>query len=206
MAWAWRWATTTTTAIPTSTSPLRIRFPLPQQRRRRRSPRSPRRPVSVILAGAPAPPSSTTTATASLDLFVANYVTSPWPATSDASLRLGLARLLLRRRCTGPSRTRLFQNEGGGRFRDVTEAAGITGPRAGPRGGGGRLRRRWLGRPVRGQRRRGQPALDEPPRRHLRGPRPPGSGAAYNAEGPARGEHGCRPRRTSTTTATKTCS
>ena len=64
---------------------------------------------------------------------------------------------------------RLYRNRGDGTFADVTAAA-LVGARVRPgaRRGHRRLQRRRVDRHLRRQRRRGEPALDQPARRHVR--------------------------------------
>ena len=168
-AWASPPATTTTTAITDLyVTALGPEHALPQQRQRhvhrRDGGRRRRRPV----AGARPPRSSTTTATAT------SICSSP---TTSISRRTA------NKQCFDPAGTRdycgprsyrpvpdrLFRNEGGGRFTDVTDAAGIAqADGAGLGVAVRRLQRRRLAGPLRRQRRDAEPAVDQPEGRHVR--------------------------------------
>ena len=141
-----------------------------------------------------------------LDLFVANYVDFSVDMKRGC-FSAGSARDYCNPVVYAPVPDRLFHNDGDGTFTDVSARAGIS--RAPARGLGVlgcRLQRRRLDRSVRRQRRRPEPAVDQPARiRHVQGRRPAGG---------RRGEPRWASRRgawastsvTSTMTATRICS
>ena len=74
-----------------------------------------------------------------------------------------------RRRSIGPQPSRLYRNDRNGTFADVTTPAALAGgaDRPGARRRDGGLQRRRMDRHLRRQRRRAEPALDQPARRHV---------------------------------------
>ena len=106
-----------------------------------------------------------------LDLFVANYLDFTVADNKICFDPVG-ARDYCSPRAYRPVPDRLYRNEGSGRFTNVTEQAGIS--KADGAGLGvtrRRLQRRWLARSLRRQRCDPQSALDQPPRRDVRGRR-----------------------------------
>ena len=104
-----------------------------------------------------------------LDLFVANYLDFT-PAGNKRCTDPAGARDYCAPRAYRPVPDRLYRNEGGGRFTDVTEPSGITkADGAGLGVATGDLQRRRLARSLRRQRRDAEPALDQPAQRHVRG-------------------------------------
>ena len=88
--------------------------------------------------------------------------------------------------------TRLFRNDGGLRFTDVTGQSRLgTAYGAGLGVAVGDFDRRRLARYLRCERRHAEPALDEPPRRHVRRPRVCWPEARERGRAP-RGQHGHR--------------
>ena len=103
-----------------------------------------------------------------LDLFVANYLDFTLAGNKLCHDAVG-ARDYCSPRAYRPVPDRLYRNEGGGRFTDVTERAGIS--KADGAGLGvvdRRLQRRRLARSLRRQRRHAEPAVDQPAQRHVR--------------------------------------
>ena len=130
-----------------------------------------------------------------LDLFAGSYVRYglEWP-TSCSGTPHG-KRYYCVPRIFEPLTSHLFRNEGGGRFADVSEAAGFA--RAPGKALGvvaTRLRRRRAARPVRHERHVAELPLDEPGRRPLRGDRARGRGRLLRQR-QAAVEHGHRHRR-----------
>ena len=143
-----------------------------------------------MIGGPPAPRSSTTIATADPDL-IGSQLRRLHPVAGNRDLQwpLRASRLLHAEEAYHPVPARLFRNEGGGRFKDVTVVSGIT--KADDAGLGvvtARLQRRRLARRLRRQRRRSQQALDQPARRHVRGRR--GCRVRLTARTGGRGGHG----------------
>ena len=90
---------------------------------------------------------------------------------------------------------RLFHNNRNGTFTDVTAASRIAQRvRSGARRHHRRLQRRRLDRPLRRQRQPGEPALDQPARRHVQ-EHGAARGRRADAGRQGRGEHGRRRRR-----------
>ena len=106
-----------------------------------------------------------------LDLFVGNYLI--YSLESDVHcLSVTGQRDYCPPNSYRPQPSRLYHNRGNGTFEDVTSKALVGGAlRPGPRRLDRRFQRRRLDRYPRRQRRRAQPALDQPARRHVQGRR-----------------------------------
>ena len=142
-------------------------------------------------SGAPARRLSDYDRDGDLDLFVANYLDFTLAGNKLCNDSLG-ARDYCSPRTYKPVPDRLYRNDGGGRFTDVTEAAGIT--KADGAGSGRldrRLQRRRLAGLLRRQRRDAESALDQPEERHVQGRRAAVGGGAER-RGQSRGQHGHR--------------
>ena len=126
-----------------------------------------------------------------LDLFVANYLDFTIADNKICHDPVG-ARDYCSPRAYRPVPDRLYRNDGRGRFVDVTEPCRHRQGRWQRVGRvGRRLQRRRLARSLRRQRCDGEPAVDQSPRRHVRGP---GAAVGRGGErgGQPRGQHGHR--------------
>ena len=167
----------------------------PQQRRRHVHRRHARRPAPTIAADGACPrPSSTTIATAGSTCSSATTCTTA--STSD----LNCQDLTGQRDYCPPNSyraqpDRLYRNRGQRhlRGRDVAGARRRR-RRPGARRLDGRLQRRRLDRHLRGQRRRAEPAVDQPEERHVQGHGAPGRRRGQRRR-QRRGQHGHRRRR-----------
>ena len=129
-----------------------------------------------------------------LDLFVTNYLDFAVTGNKRCNDALG-ARDYCGPRAYRPVPDRLYRNEGGGRFTNVTEAAGIS--KADGAGLGvvdRRLQRRRVAGPLCRQRRDAEPALDQSAQRDVRG-RGPAVGVGLERGRESRRQHGHRLRR-----------
>ena len=205
-AWGWRPATSTTTAASTSTSPTSAEPAVPQQLRRH---------VHRRVAVAAAPTIRAWGVSAAfvdydrdgwLDLYVGNYVHYSIEADTPCTGLTGRRDYCLAASIRAQP-DRLYRNSGDGTFADVTAAALASAAQFGPALGvvDRRLQRRRLDRHLRRQRRQGEPAVDQPARRHVQ---EHGAAVGRRAERrrQARRRAWASTPATSTTTATKTCS
>ena len=105
---------------------LRTQWALSQQTGTGPSATSRPRPASAVQTGAPAPPCSTWDNDGDLDLYVTNYLETSFETSPHCELK-NIRTYCYPGHYDGVG-DRLYQNLGGGRFRDVSEASGILNP------------------------------------------------------------------------------